>query len=220
VRGLRALCAGAAAALVAAATAGAARQSTVVAKQATAKIGRRRCAVGAGTALAALIRSRVAPLALKDFGSCSSKPADAGQLFVRAIGSDRNAGVNGWVYKVGTRSASAGAGDASGPFGHGRLKAGAMVTWFFCKMTSHGCQPTLTVAAKALGGGSVRLSVRACDDNAHCGPAAGATVHAGSVTGTTAADGTATLMPPPGHVAVFAEKAGMVRSFEETLNVP
>src|SRR5205085_6061741 len=169
-------------------------------------------AVSAGTALAALIRSRAAPLTLKDFGSCSSNPADAGQLFVRAIGPDRNAGLNGWVYKVGSKSASAGAGDASGPFGHGRLKAGALVTWFFCKMTSHGCQSTLTEIARPLGGGSLKVTVRGCADNAHCTPAAGATVHAGSVTAPTGADGPATPALPPRRVKVFAHQPDALRS--------
>ena len=65
----------------------------------------------------------------------------------------------------------------------------------------------------------MKVTVRGCADNAHCTPAAGATVHAGSVTATTGADGAATLTVPPGRVKVFADKPGAVRSFEEAVDV-
>src|SRR5688500_4348822 len=67
-----------------------------------AKVGTRRCRVPRATPLAALVRSRVARLRLRDFsGSC-----DPSSLFVRAIASDRNRGERGWVYKVGNRQGS------------------------------------------------------------------------------------------------------------------
>ena len=61
-------------------------------------VGRRRCAAGTGTALAALARSRVARLRLRDFGACSRKARDGGGLFVSAIGSESNRGRNGWIH--------------------------------------------------------------------------------------------------------------------------
>jgi hypothetical protein len=198
---------------------GTAVQKTVSARATTARVGKKRCAVGASTALAALIRSKVGAIAIKDYGSCSRRARDAAGLYVRAIRSDRARGANGWVYKVGNRVASAGAADPAGPFGSGRLRGGARVTWFYCRMTGSSCQRTLASRAVAKGGGSVTVTVTAYDDNGHGKPAAGATVHAGSATATTAADGTATLQLPTGTAKVWAEKAGAVRSFEEQIGV-
>src|SRR4051794_34118037 len=88
------------------------------------KIGRKRCAVGAGTPLAALVRGKVGKLRIRDFGSCSSRGRDAGGLYVRGIGRDVVSGPedpDGWVYKIGNKAAPAGAADLSGPFGRGLL---------------------------------------------------------------------------------------------------
>ena len=98
----------------------------------TVRVAGRRCATGNGTALAALARGHVGRLRMRDFGACSSRPADAGGLLVTGIGADRNRGQRGWVYKVGRRAATAGAGDPAGPFGHGRLRSRQRVTWFYC----------------------------------------------------------------------------------------
>src|SRR4051794_5937296 len=67
---------------------GSSKIKSVAAAQTTVRAGRRDCAVGAGTPLAALARSRVAKLSIKDYGSCSRRPADAGGLYVRKIGPD------------------------------------------------------------------------------------------------------------------------------------
>jgi hypothetical protein len=201
---------------------GSARQSGVVAAAATARVGSSHCAVGAGTPLAALIRSKPGPIGLKDFGACSKRAADAGGLYVASIRADRARGVDGWVYKVGTKAATAGAGDPSGPFGNGRLKSGARVTWFYCHMNerTHSCQRTLAVAPSARGGGALRVTVRGYDDRGRAKPAAGATVHAGSATATTDSSGVATFSAlPTGRVLVHAEAKGAVRSFEETVTV-
>ena len=87
------------------------------------------------TPLAGLANSRVATLRLRDFAACSKRSSDAGGLFVSGIGSDRNRGSDGWVYKVGNLLGTAGAADPSGSFGRGRLRAGARVTWFWCHVT-------------------------------------------------------------------------------------
>ena len=63
-------------------------------------------------------------------------------ILVTGIGPDRNRGQRGWVYKVGRRAATAGAGDTGGPFGRGRLRARQRVTWFYCVRAAD-CQRTL-----------------------------------------------------------------------------
>jgi hypothetical protein len=192
---------------------------TVMAKQASVRVGRRRCTAGEGTALAALARSHVGRLRLRDFGSCSSRARDGAGLFVEAIGSDRNRGQNGWVYKVGRRGAAAGAADPSGPFGRGRLRSGQRVTWFYCRLRGGGCQRTLELDASAEPGG-VAATVRAYDDEGRGVPVSGATVSAGAVSGETAADGSVRLALPPGRNRLVAEKDGLVRSFAERVTVP
>ena len=194
---------------------GRARASQPSMAAATVKVGGRRCAVGASTPLAALVHSGVGPLLLRDFGSCSKNPADAGSLFVRAIGPDRNKGSDGWVYKSGNVLGTAGAADPSGPLGRGRLRPGARVTWFWCHVTArdNGCPHTLVASATG-GKGSLAVTVRQYDDHGRGRPAVGATVHAGDATATTGADGVAHLS---GLVArrytLFAEQAGRIRSF-------
>lgn len=183
------------------------------------RVGRKRCAVGAGTALAALLRSGLGGIKLKDYGACASSPKDAGGLYVSRIRKDTAHGVNGWVYKVGNKVATAGAGDPSGPFGRGRIKSGARITWFYCHMKASGCQRTLTVKPKALGGGQLRVTVRGYNDRGKARPAAGTTVHADAATATTDSKGVATLTVTPGSADVFAEAKGSVRSFTEQIAV-
>jgi hypothetical protein len=178
-------------------------------------VGSRTCAVPARTPLAVLVRSGVGPLKLHDYGRCSSKPADAAGLYVRKIRKDAAHGANGWVYKVGHTSAPAGAADPTGPFGHGRLKPGARVTWFYCHMGAGGCQRTLdiTKVSAPAQDGSVRVTVTAFDDRGDGKPAAGATVHSGDATARTNSHGVATI-DPSGDGGMFATKPGTVRSFE------
>jgi hypothetical protein len=193
-------------------------QSRVTASSATAQLGSRRCAVGAGTPLAALLHSKL-KVQLKDYGACSTRPADAGGLYVRRIRSDAAKGVNGWVYKVGNKVGTTGAGDPSGPFGSGRLHKGARVTWFYCHMKTTGCQRTLTVKPKALGGGQVTVTVRAYDDQGRARAAAGATVFLGTASAKADSKGVATFNADPGVAKVRAEAKGTVRSFQEQIEV-
>lgn len=199
-------------------------QTEVVASRASAKVGGKRCAVGAGTPLAALLISRPpAPLTLRDYGACSRKPSDAGGLYVARIAQDRARGINGWVYKVGNKVATAGAGDPSGPFGRGRLEDGARVTWFYCRSNRRtgACQRTLRIVKlDPYAAEEVRVTVRSYDDRGRGRPAAGAVVHSGDVTATTDAHGQATLeFGAPGTATVVAAKDGSVRSFEEQVEV-
>jgi len=179
----------------------------------------RRCTAGDGTALAALVRSKPGRLRLHDFGSCSRRPSDGAGLFVRSIRGDANRGQNGWVYKVGRRSATAGAADPSGPFGRGRLRPGQRVTWFYCRLRDGGCQRTLEVATRAEAGALV-ATVRGYDDAGKGVVIQGATVSAGGASAQTDAAGVARLAVPHGSYTAVATKAGLVRSFAERVEVP
>ena len=192
---------------------------TVTATEARVRVGRRRCTVGEGTALAALVRSRVGRLGLVDYGSCSMRARDSVGLFVRSIKGERNRGQDGWVYKVGRRGATAGAGDPSGALGRGRLKPGQRVTWFYCRLRDGGCQRTLTVDARPEPG-AVSVTVRGYDDEGRGVPVAGATVTAGSASAVSGADGSARLALPAGRHRLVAERDGLVRSFPERVVVP
>ena len=181
-------------------------------------VGGRRCVVGARTPLAALRRSRPGRLSIRDFGACSSDPADGAGLLVTRIGPDRNRAQRGWVYKVGHRAATAGAGDPGGPFGHGRLRAGQRVTWFYCVRATD-CQRTLSLRVRPMTGG-IAAVVRGYDDAGDGVPIEQARVSAGGITGLTAADGRVQLALPPGTHRVIARKDGLVRSFTERVRVP
>jgi hypothetical protein len=197
---------------------GHALQKRVSTAATTVRVGDRRCAVGDGTPLAALVRSRPGGLRLRDFGACSSRPRDSAGLLVTAIGGDRNRGQRGWVYKVGRRAATAGAGDIGGPFGRGRLRAGQRVTWFYCVRATD-CQRTLELRVQPMTGGIV-ATVRGYDDAGEGVPVEGARVSAAGVTGLTAADGRVQLALPSGVHGVVARKEGLVRSFKERVEVP
>jgi hypothetical protein len=192
---------------------------TVTAKEARVRVGRRLCTVGEGTALAALVRSRVGRLGVVDYGSCSTRARDSGGLFVRSIKGERNRGQDGWVYKVGRRGATAGAGDPSGALGRGRLKRGQRVTWFYCRLRDGGCQRTLAIAAR-VEPGAVSVTVRGYDDEGRGVPVEGATVTAGSASAVSGADGSARLALPAGPHRLVAERDGLVRSFPERVAVP
>jgi hypothetical protein len=186
----------------------------------TVKVGRKRCAVPGATPLAALVRSGIGPLSLRDYGSCSRGAADAASLFVAAIGSDRNKGSDGWVYKAGNVLGTAGAADPSGPLGRGRLRAGARVTWFWCHVTSRdkGCPHTLDIAVTP-GIASLTVRVRRYDDRGKGRAASGATVHAGPATATAGSDGVAHFTLPANRYTVFADQPTRIRSFPTTVAV-
>jgi hypothetical protein len=198
---------------------GTALTRTVSTRAVHVRLGPRSCKVGRGTALAALVRSRPGRLRLRDFGSCSLKARDGAGLFVRGIHGDLNHGQDGWVYKVGRRAATAGAADPGGPFGRGRLHIGQRVTWLYCRLRPGGCQRTLELKASGTPGTLV-ATVRGYDDEGHGVPVEAATVRAGTASAQTDANGTARLAVAPGSYLAVAEKAGMVRSFAERVEVP
>ena len=182
------------------------------------RVGGRRCAVGERTPLAALVRSRPGPLRFRDFGACSSRARDAAGILVTGIGPDRNRGQRGWVYKVGRRAATAGAGDPGGPFGSGRLRSRQRITWFYC-VSAGDCQRSLELSTKPTMGGVV-ATVRGYDDGGDGVPVAGATVTSGQITGITGLDGRVQMALPPGTHRFVARKDGLVRSFTERVEVP
>jgi hypothetical protein len=196
---------------------GEAVQRTVLARQTRISVRGRRCAVGAGTALAALARSRPGSLRVRDFGACSADPRDASGVIVTRIRTDRNRGQRGWVYKVGRRAASAGAADMGGPFGRGRLRAGQRITWFYC-LRATDCQRTLELRVSPAEGGIV-ATVRGYDDAGEGTPVEGASVSASGVTGVTSADGRVQMALPSGTHRVVARKDGLVRSFTERVEI-
>lgn len=198
---------------------GRAYADTVRASAATVRVGRRRCAVAAATPLAALWRSDVPRLALRDFGRCSRRARDAAGLYVRAIGRDRGRGRSGWVYKVGNRQGTAGAADPSGPFGRGRLRGRPRVLWFYCRLDRDGsCQRTLALRARPEPGG-VAVRVLAYDDRGRAVPAAGATVRARGASAVADGSGLARLALPAGRHRLHAVQDGRIRSFDEVVTV-
>ena len=177
------------------------------------KVGSRRCTVSGRTPLGLLAATSLA-IRVRDYGSCGRRPADAASLFVTRIGSDRNRGQDGWVYKVGRKVSSAGAGDRSGR----RLRAGDRLLWFYCRaQRTGGCQRTLEATpdrASAAPGEAVRVTVRGYDDQGRGIAVAGATVTLGSATATTDAAGVAqVVVPSAGRLTLGASRAGMVATF-------
>jgi hypothetical protein len=194
---------------------GEARTETVGTRAIRTRVGDHRCRVPRATPLAALVRSRVAKLQVRDFsGSC-----DPSSLFVSAIGRNRNRGQSGWVYKVGNRQGTTAASDPSGPFGTGRLKRRARVTWFYCVFAAGGCQRTLGLRARDDGGGTVTVRVTAYDDEGRGARLEGARVVSGGRSAETDANGVATLSLPVGSHRLHAEKRGQIRSFSERIRV-
>ncbi len=179
--------------------------------------GGRRCAIGARTPLGVLAGARLR-LGIRDYASCGRSARDAGGLYVRQIGRERERGRAGWVYKLGTRNGSAAAGDPAGPFGSGGLRRGARVLWFWCELGADGCQRTLAVRPDrrtADADAPVRVRVTGHDDDGRGVPVEGARVSLGTSDAVTSADGRAVLTMPGGRrrLELVASRAGMVRSF-------
>jgi len=177
------------------------------------KVGSRRCTVSGRTPLGVLAATSLA-LRVRDYGSCGRRPADAASLFVTRIGSDRNRGRDGWVYKVGRKVSSAGAGDRSGR----RLRAGDRLLWFYCHAPrTGGCQRTLEATpdrASAAPGETVGVTVRGYDDQGRGIAVAGATVTLGSAVATTDAAGVAqVVVPSAGRLTLGASRPGTVPAF-------
>jgi uncharacterized protein DUF4430 len=186
-------------------------------KERAVTVGGRRCRVGAATPLSALAGLRLR-LKYRDYGRCGRNPRAASGLYVRSVDGERERRDEGWVYKVGRKAGTVGAGDTSR-----RLRNGQRVTWFWCVQATN-CQRTLEVRpdrAAAAPGEALRVTVRGYDDLGRGRAVDGATVRLGSATAVTAADGTATLTVPAetGTLALEAERRGMVPAFPGEVRV-
>ena len=200
---------------------GRASERSVRAARTRVRVSGRACAVGAGTPLAALLRSRVDRTpGLTDYGACSPRARDAGSLYVSELGGEAGAGQDGWVYKVGPRLATAGAGDPAGPFGRGLLRRDDRLTWFYCRHTRRGCQLTLEFALARAPDGAVEARVVSRDDRGRARPAAGARVVGSGPDVLTGPGGSARIELPSGSHTLHAEAAGRVRSFSASMAVP
>jgi hypothetical protein len=165
-----------------------------------------RCHVRARTPLAVLAHTSLR-LRVRDYGGCG------GSLYVRAVGHEHAHGADGWVYKVGRRIPSLGAGDPGE-----RLHGGAHLLWFWCRQGAHGCQRTLAVhprRRKVAPGSRLRVRVKAYDDHGRAVPAGGATVRLGPARAVAGPGGVAVVRVPHGrrHRRLVATQHGRVRSF-------
>jgi hypothetical protein len=182
------------------------------------KVGRKRCAVAAGTPLAALVRSKPATLRFADYGSCGRRAGDSGGLYVRGIGRDVVTGPedpNGWVYKVGNKAAPAGAADPAGPFGRGKLRSRQRVTWFWCvsETGTEGCQRTLDLKLTQNSDGTLTARVFGYDNSGKGAPVAAAVFDDDAMVGRTDETGSGLVALPPGKHTVYADDdGGLVRS--------
>jgi hypothetical protein len=190
------------------------------------KVGRKRCAVAAGTPMAALVRGRVGTLRIADYGDCGRRSADSSGLYVRGIRRDVITGPedpDGWVYKVGNKAAPAGAADPTGPFGRGKLRSRQRVTWFWCVTQTpgvEGCQQTLDLKMTSTAVGSASVRVRGYDNSGRAADIEGAEVREGdTVLATTDASGNATFQLTPAIHTIFAVKPGLVRSHPVEVDV-
>ncbi|HYH58346.1 MAG TPA: hypothetical protein VD790_03880 [Thermoleophilaceae bacterium] len=196
---------------------GDAATQTVRAKATRVRTARRRCRVPRATPLAALVRSRVPKVRVRDFsGTC-----DPASLFVRSIAGRRNLGQRGWVYKVGNRQGTTAASDPAGPFGSGRITRRARVIWFYCVFGEGGCQRTLGLRVREKGDGSVSVRATAYDDEGRGAPVKNAAVRSGDgdVLARTDAQGRASLDLDPGRHRLHVTKRGHIRSFDQRVRV-
>jgi hypothetical protein len=169
-------------------------------------IGRRRCAVPAGTALAGLLASRL-PVRVTDQSGC-----DPPSMFVTRIRGVVNSGQGGWEYKVGHADPSFGAADPGG-----RLRAAQQLLWYWC-VRANECQRTLSVIS-AFMGSSLQVHVFGYDQNGHRQSIGGASVHYGTQTQPTDSGGHAAFALTHGVREVYATKPGLVRSFPTEVGV-
>ncbi len=202
----------------------------VRAREARLKVGSRRCTIAAGTPLAALAALQakkaagVPALKATDYSGCGSKPSSSNGLYLRAVGKERAAGPDGWIYDVNGRRGTSGAADSAGPFGTGkRLKNGQRVNWRWCHADTDpdgGCGPELRLSLPAKANSAQPLAVQvqeragADGEEVTVAARAGITVIAQTLGGAeltrtvTAAGGTASLALPAGtagRVRVIAE---------------
>jgi hypothetical protein len=202
------------------------RATTLRARATVVRASGRACKVAASTPLAALsaaLRHARIGWHVRDFGTCERRRAgSSSQLFVDRVGTDRNRGRDGWVYKVSDFAPSVGAADVSAK----RLRRRSTVLWFFCRqdLTASSCQRSLRVVPDATSGAAgapLRVRVIAYDDRRSGKPASGAQVRLGPAGAVADANGVASIaLPAPGRHTLTAEASdGSIPSFPVPIRV-
>lgn len=144
----------------------------VRAREVVTKVGGKRCAVAAGTPLAALLGLRAKPAAkvpaprFTDYSGCGLRPSSSGRLYLSGLGADRATGAAGWVYDLNGKRGTNGAAERSGPFGRGRLKDGQRLVWSWCHADTDpdgSCGPALRLTVPRTADPAAPLSVRVAE---------------------------------------------------------
>jgi len=178
----------------------------------TVRAGGRRCRLREGSPLGVLA-------ALRRRGGPSFRvTGDCGSLYVDRVGRQGETRLGGWVYKVGRRLPSVGAGDRTA-----RVRSGEQVTWFFCERAG-ACQRTLAVRPSrrtVAPGAPLTVVVSAYDDNGRGGPVEGVEVTFGDAVVRTGRGGRAVVRAPrrTGRQAVTARARGLVPSHPTEIRV-
>ena len=198
---------------------------SVRARETVVRASGRACRVAASTPLAALaaaLGKRRVAWHVRDFGRCERRRArSSGQLFVDRVRGERNAGQDGWVYKVNDLARSAGAADRAAR----RLRRGDRVLWFFCRLdaASRSCQRSLRVVTERAGGlpgSALEVLVQGYDDQRRAVAVPGATVSLGPASAVTGPGGFASLpRPAAGDHLLGASAPGLVTSFPVRVKV-
>ena len=202
------------------------KAATVHARSTVVRASGRACKVAASTPLAAIaaaLRRAKVGWHVRDFGTCERRrAASSSQLFVDRVGTDRNRGRDGWVYKITDFAPGVGAADTSAK----RLARGARVVWFYCRqdVAASSCQRSLRVvpdAAFAAAGSTLRVRVLAYDDRRRAKPASGAQVRLGPAAAVAGANGVASIVAPAAgrHTLTATATDGSIPSFPVSIRV-
>lgn len=130
--------------------------------------------------------------------------------YLDQIGSDKAAGLTGWLYLVDFNAPSVGAADYV-------LKPGDSVLWFYGDFNWKPARLSASETAVA-SGASIALTVEQFSENIWS-PLPDATVNFGAQTATTNAAGQVSITPGDGFYKVFASESGFVRSSAILLKV-
>lgn len=131
-------------------------------------------------------------------------------LYLDQISTDTAAGTKGWIYLVNNAAPSVGAADYT-------LKVDDHVLWFYGEYTLVPTRLTLT-DSEAASGSSITVTVDSFANNTWTA-LANTTVHFGTETAMTAADGQAVIHPADGYYKIFAAKPGFVRTNTQLLKM-
>jgi hypothetical protein len=130
--------------------------------------------------------------------------------YLDQINSDAAQGAKGWLYAVNSISPSVGAADYV-------LKENDSVLWYYADYNDK--LTRLSLDKTEIGSGESVKGTVEYFDAANWHVLDGATLHFGSLTGTTDATGIATMTPADGLYDIYADKSGYVRSETKALVV-